>query len=238
MRPAHRPAVPWMALFVALALAAAATSIGHLERVPPIGWESRITPGFDPPIEYYIAYANDGFQSPMLQKREEIVAQWGPGALDVLKRLSDDPGWAAYHGDIQQLIALVKSPETLALLAQEAEKQLDAPDTERGASADLHGALARLAAADYTAFTNVLDARFATASAAKQRTFVYILLFRLRGENGADSEARLREIAKTVGDSATQKTIADALAENEGHKRAQEPMQTVLDAEREKEHRP
>lgn len=238
MRPARWPAVLWIAPALTLALLAAATSIRQMERVPPIGWESRITPGFDPPIEYFIAYANDGFLSPMLQKREEVVKQWGPNALDVLKRLSEDPGWAAYRGDIQQLITLVESPETLALLVQEAEKQLDAPDTDRGASADLHGALARLATADYGAFTALLDARFATASKAKQQTFVYMLMYRLRGEHAADCEARLNEIAKTANDGAIQKTIADALAENAGYLRAQEPMRTVLDAERGQEQKP
>lgn len=208
-----------------------ATSIRRVERVPPVGWETRITPGFDPPIEYFIAYGQYGFESVTPEKRKEVVEQWGPNALGVLKQLAEDPGWSAFRGDILSLIPLVKSPATTALLVEEAEKQMSKSDPAKQ-GADLHNALARLAGADVTAYLELLDAHFAAAPAEVQRVMVSVLAYRLRGDRGAECEARLTEIARTTADDGIRKTIADAIEVNNSRKRADEPMQAILDTER------
>lgn len=231
------PRIPLYAVVIVVALAAAKTPLPPVERVPPVGWETRVTPGFDPPIEYFIAYGPNGFESQTPEQQKEVVEKWGPNALDVLKRLADDPGWAAYRSEIQSIIPLVKSPEVAVLMVAEARKQLDGADSANK-PAELWNALARLANADYDAFVTLMDERFATVSPDRQRTLAGILCAQLRGDHAADCEARLNEIAKSTGDETIKKTISAALVDAAARKRASEPMQKVLDAERGKEKQP
>lgn len=227
-----------MACMAALTAFGVALAAGKLmvqaERVPPIGWETRVAPGFDPPIEYYIAYREAGFE---YDTAKETVAKWGPKALDVLQRMLDDPAWAAYRDDVSRLIPLVQSPEAVALLVKEAEKQIADPGALKD-KPDLHNALARLAGADYAAYVKFMDAHLASAKPEVQRTMIGVLTYQLRGDHAAECEARLKKIVKTSTDDGMQKLVSEAIAENDAHKRANEPMQKVLDAESRKGSQP
>jgi hypothetical protein len=208
---------------------ASSTRLRAPERVPPIGWETRIAPGFDPPIEYFIAYRQWGFETVSSDERRRTVESWGPKALNVLKQLRDDPGWAAYRGDIDLLIPMVKSPNTVDFLRQEAEKILLNPSSEQ---TELSSALFRFASADYEGFLKLLEAHVSTVARAQQFALVDTLINQLYGEHAADSEARLLKLASSSTDENIKKHIADAIASLKAARRVDEPMQIVLDAER------
>lgn len=214
---------------IAVMILASATSFREAERVPPIGWETRIAPGFDPPIEYFVAYRQWGFESVSNDEVRRTVESWGPKALDVLKQLRDDPGWAAYRNDIELLIPMVKSPETLDFLRQDTEKILLNPSSEQP---ELNNALFRFAKSDYEGFLKLLEAYMPTVARAQQFALVDTLINQLYGEHASDCEARLLKLASGSTDENIKKHIADAIAALKAARRVDEPMQIVLDAER------
>lgn len=219
-------------LLLAIAPALAITPPPPVLRVPPIGWETRIMPGFNPPIEYYLVYERGWVVS--VEKQHAIVRSWGPKAFDVLKAMSEDAAWAGFRDDILFLMQEADSPEKAVLFSSEAEKLISDPEAIKK-SADLYKALARLINADYGGYVKLLDAHLASASPEVRRSLVGVLTHQLGGEHGEECEAKLNAIAGTIGDDGVKEMIARAIAENNARKRAQEPMQKVLDAERGKE---
>lgn len=82
--------------------------------VPPHGWETHITPGFEPPIEGAIAFPPESWRGSTAGPRiRDKMDLWGPAAMPVLERMFDDPFWRDYRLQILSLIH--RGPESRRL---------------------------------------------------------------------------------------------------------------------------
>ena len=195
----------------------------------PIGWEKRLTPGFEPPVEYVVVYHTWGpGPGPEVDK---YVATWGPGAGPVLVSLLQQPEWKDFHGHILSVLDKVDSPEVTAFLTDEAKamaattEALSRPDYEK---ARLLNMLAKRhpAAADAVAFEIAQN----TAHPYFESIIGYFSI-RASQENGAACKAKLEELASGTSDARLRGRIERTFKGNAAQDRANEPMSVVLQRE-------
>lgn len=210
-----------------------------VQRAAPIGWETRITPGFDPPIEYEIVYAQPGYGEESAKSRKEIIASWGPNAFGVLKALAEDPAWAAFRPDIESLMQEVVSEEALDYFETRARNALETPTAQTPDGNALQNALHQLRRVNAVRFRELFDEVFPGAGAEARKPLLYVFTADLLNDTQAAACAtRLRAIRDSSTDEKERQIIGSALTNYETRLRADEPMQRILDAERGKEKQP
>jgi len=195
----------------------------------PIGWETRITPGFDPPIEYVLVYS---VYSPEAQSSlVETLKGWGPEAGQVLARLYRDPDWAEHRDQILTLLDKAEAPGVVEFLKEEVNSVIS--NASGGDHIDYR--LVRLltmlaqrdaATADRIAFDTVDNHACPAIQAAISYLFV-----RANQANGHACLAKLEAIATTSEDLRLRAEIPRRLAQRAAEVRAQEPMSVVLERE-------
>ena len=195
----------------------------------PIGWEKRLTPGFDPPIEYVVVYESWG---PGPGKEVDgYITQWGPGAGPVLVALYQNPDWKEFHHQILSVMDKVDAPEVTSFLMEEA-KQLastkEAPPRPDYEKVRLLNMLAKrdAAAADAVAFEiaqNPAHPYF--------ESIIGYLSIRATQENGAACKAKLEELAADTSDARLRDRIERTFKGDAAQNRANEPMSVVLQRE-------
>ncbi|MDZ4860117.1 MAG: hypothetical protein SGI88_14155 [Candidatus Hydrogenedentes bacterium] len=210
-----------------------------MQRVAPIGWETRVTPGFDPPIEYQIVYGSSGYESAPAEDIKKLISSWGPEAFGVLKKRGEDPAWKEFRPTIDLLIQENGSPETASYFAERAKEALNTPDENGPDGNVLQIALHRLRRVAPQEFEKLFEEAFPSASAPARRMLLTVFAFGLSDDTQAETRvARLRAIMKSASEDAERKLIADLLANYATQQRANEPMQRILDIERGNESQP
>ena len=218
-------------LIVGLGILAGTVVYAEIAPPPPgpIGWETRITPGFDPPLEYYLVYG--GYRYANNAKLDETIQGWGPKAGPALVSLYRNPEWADFRGPILNLIGKVDAPEISAFLKEEAETILtDSPPSGRPdyTKVSLLNMLARRdpATADEIAYRIVKD-----PAAPYFVSMIGYLTLRAGQDDGAPCRAKLEAIAAETNDAQLRQRIQNALSGQAAQIRAQESMHLVLERE-------
>lgn len=130
-----------MRLLTIVALILFLTPMAHASMMappdpPPVGWEERITPGFDPPVEYLFVYQLPDVPLNYLNDDgvRELLQRWGQDPAPVLIRLLGDTGWHSYHHQILHFLLQTKSPTALEYvkgkLAQVLRVEKPAPEDQ------------------------------------------------------------------------------------------------------------
>lgn len=82
---------------------------------PPLGWEARVLPGFEPSLESALARGGrftDDYA-------RECWKQWGPEAVEGFFTLFGDPAWEKFREPILRMLFLSPHPEARGRLEQE-----------------------------------------------------------------------------------------------------------------------
>lgn len=195
----------------------------------PIGWETRITPGFDPPIEYVLVY---GVYNPVAKPSlAETIQGWGPEARQVLTRLYRDPGWAGHRDAILALLDKVESPGVVEFLKEEVNLVISNASGGDHIDYRLVRLLTMLAQRDAaTADQIAFDTLEKRASPVIQSAISYLFV-RAGQANGDTCLAKLESLAKDSEDLRLRVEIQRQLTQRAAQVRAQEPMSVVLDRE-------
>lgn len=195
----------------------------------PIGWEKRLAPGFDPPIEYVVMYECWG---PGPRKEVDgYVAQWGPGAGPVLVALYRNPDWKGFRDQILDILNKVDAPEVTAFLAEEAERLASTKEAPPRPDYEKVRLLNMLAKRDANAADAVAFAIAQNPAHPYFESIIGYLSIRATQENGAACKAKLEELAAGTSDARLRDRIERTFKGDAAVNRANEPMSVVLQRE-------
>jgi hypothetical protein len=220
----------WTALGVAFLIAVAAGMASYAPPPPgPIGWETRITPGFDPPIEYVLVYEMWG-PSPGAALGETI-AKWGPQAAPALIGLYQTPDWEDRRSQILTLLSHFEGDEVTAFLCEEAVRQVETPVDEKRRNYLLSQLLGSLGKRDPSAADAIVTDILGKPDSPHLDTAIGYLLSQAAQPGGEAYRDKLERIADTTEVERISGWIRTALEQNAAQTRANEPMRTVLEQE-------
>jgi hypothetical protein len=195
----------------------------------PIGWETRIAPGFDPPIEYVLVFHSPG---PGQDKAfDEAVGAWGPEAAPVLIRLYRDPAWQVHRRAILDLLRRLDTPAVTSFLVEEAKAVLAAPPTGNRHDVSVQSLLGMLAKPDAATADGIASSVLSDAASPHYESAIAYFITRAGQENGANCRAKLEEIAAKTDNERLRERILRSLKTQDAQARAHEPMGVVLDRE-------
>ena len=195
----------------------------------PIGWETRITPGFDPPIEHVLVFREAGPQRD--ETFDKALRAWGPEAAPALVKLYRDPAWEAHRWAILGYLKRVDGPFVASFL-EEAAKALEVAPPVKGPGAIWPASLlAMLAERDAAAADAIAFGVLSDTASPHYESIIHYLQDRAGHEDGAACRAKAEEIAAETDDEHLGKRIRQALERRDAEARADEPMRLVLDRE-------
>ena len=197
----------------------------------PIGWEKRIAPGFDPPIEYVIVYGT-GWIGPDATLRD-VAAKWGGGAIKVLGAMYADEEWKEYHEPILSTIALIDAKESTEFLEAQYKDVLSRSNPKPADKSELSRLLSLLRARDPERANQLVDEGLKDMASPHFDTFVYDLTNRYTASRDAQLKAKLDDVLQTLPEgNLLRKSIADRLEGERSLQRADEPMDAILAKEK------
>ncbi|MCP4643208.1 MAG: hypothetical protein GY851_22360 [bacterium] len=195
----------------------------------PIGFETRLAPGFDPPVEYVVAFGEHLFGDPRTRFYPPKV--WGPEAVPVLSAMLRDPEWARHRQWILSLLDRFETPATPEALAKEAEALLaSAPKDGEDAHA-IMSVLTTLAKHDATRADAIALKAVEDSESPYYQQLVYYLQNRSTTTDGAPCRDKLKAIAQSTKDDKLRAQIEHSLESSASVLRAHEPMSIVLERE-------
>ena len=163
----------------------------------PIGWEKRITPGFDPPIEYCVVYGTTWIDP--APKMEECVAKWGPTAVPVLIKLYRDPQWAALQPRVLDIIGLFPpTTETKDFLLAEFATARAAITGDQDIWRLPYRLLSMIRKADPQRADALVEEGLKNPTDPCFETFVQDLFYRASEAGNKDAQARLDQVLQTL----------------------------------------
>lgn len=186
---------------------------------PPLGWEDRITKGFEPPIEYVIAIES-GTTNKAMQK---YLDSWGDDAVPVLKRLAEEPFWQDYRGKIQKFLQVGNvEPDWDAL-----EKRLLklVVESDRGETQEPYEILFSFGRGPEARALEVLEKAGANASPR----FLSAVSAAIASVASPARKEALERLQKARADSPELGSIRYDLEDISGRIRAQQPMKAPAD---------
>ncbi len=195
----------------------------------PIGWETRITPGFDPPIEYVLVYEMWG-PSPV-GTLDERVAAWGDEAVPALIALYEVPEWNDWRGQILTILDRFESEVVTAFLLEEAVKHAELPADKDHRNYLLPQLLGLLGKRDAAAADAIVDGFLSNPDSPHMNTAISYLLGRAGQPGGEPYRGKLETIAETTPTPRIAEWIHKALTQDASQMRANEPMRLVLERE-------
>lgn len=210
----------WMILAVFFAAVPAYAS--YYVPPPPIGWEERVTPGYDPGIESVLVRMS----RIELQKDDDIKAiwaKWDEGAVDVLLKLFDDKAWIAFRHHVLRLLSL--SPceratgwldDTFKTLATKSELTKEEQQT-----------LSYLLYSSQRPDAEITRERVELCLREGNRESRNWALGQLINQRTEESLARVTELAKNAENEQQRAWLLKAVDDARGYLRAQEPMEPV-----------
>lgn len=197
----------------------------------PIGWETRITPGFDPPIEYFIVYGGRGELS-----RDELLAKWGPGAVSVLVKLYRDPEWAEWKDKILLIISIFRTAEVMEFLTSEFAEARDQVPVTLKQRICLGYLLGMIRSRDPECADTLLEEGLKAPEGPYWREYAAYLAERIRPgaktEESNAARARIGQLLQTLPEKNPMRDfLTDAIFGSKEVRRAKEPMDVILKKE-------
>jgi len=192
----------------------------------PIGWETRITTGFDPPVEYVLVFGVEPGES-----YDDLSERWGPDAKPLLMRLYRDPDWRRQKHTALNLLAQYADPDVAAFAREEMPKLIETPVEDRNRQVALQPFLRMIATQDADeaiaiAFRvlNERDDGFAANA-------MWYLFGTAETEQGDTVNTRLAAFARDNPHRATAQRILSHLETAAAERRAHESMTKILTQE-------
>ncbi|MCL4694187.1 MAG: hypothetical protein KJ060_16955 [Candidatus Hydrogenedentes bacterium] len=195
----------------------------------PIGWETRITPGFDPPIEYVLVYEMWGPST--VGTLDEQVAGWGEEAAPALIALYEVPEWKDWRGHILTILDRFESEAVTAFLRDEAVKHAELPADKDHRNYLLPQLLRLLGKRDAAAADAIVNGLLSDPDSPHMNTAISYLLSRAGQPGGKSYREKLEAIAETTPTPRIAEWIHKALTQDASQMRANEPMYLVLERE-------
>ena len=230
----------WLCVLpLALSLVSGSVSADVFEtpKPGPIGWEKRVAPGFDPPVEYVVVYGTNRLDSRL--SASDYVAKWGPNALPVLITLYRSPEWAPWRRDIVVLVSGFRSPEALDFMIEEHNVLRGRDRMTNEERWVFSGLLYYIGQIDPKRADDLVEEGLKTPDGPHAETYVHYLAGKLgrvdRDGTGASARARLQKLLEALPPQAPLREIVDgALYGSKSVRRAKEPMDKILATEKRK----
>lgn len=195
----------------------------------PIGWETRITPGFDPPIEYVLVYEMWG-PSPVGTLNERVAA-WGKEAAPALIALYEVPEWKDWRGQILTILDRFESAAVITFLREEAVRHAELTADKDHRNHLLPQLLRLLGKRDAAAADAIVNGFLGDPASPHMDTAISYLLSRAGQPGGEPYREKLETIAQTTPTPRIAEWIHKALTQDASQLRANEPMRLVLERE-------
>ena len=194
---------------------------------PPIGWEERMTPGYEPPVEEVVVQMSRHHFERNEVTPGEVWKGWDAGAVQVLIHLLEDARWEKFRNHMITL--LVESPHARAHeWAEETLREAGLQEQAEDQPTWL-GSLLGQYAAKHPKKAEELRELFLEQGNAPMRHWA---LHQLIARGTAEALARAELLAQTLMPDANQRTwLLTRVEEARGHLRAQEPMDPRSEAE-------
>ncbi|MFA6244726.1 MAG: hypothetical protein WC655_27525 [Candidatus Hydrogenedentales bacterium] len=197
----------------------------------PIGWEKRIAKGFDPPIEYVIVYGTEWI-GPDVQMND-LVAKWGPGAVEVLAAMYRDPEWKEFRYGILNAIMLFDVKESKDFLVARYEEVRSRPNPTPQDKGELSSFLLRIRTHDPKRADQLVDEGLKDKSSPHFDTFVYDLSNRFVTSGDVALKAKLDGVLQALPEeSQLRQAVNYSLEASKARQRASEPMDEILSKEK------
>jgi len=213
------------------ALAAQGSLVRDIPKSGPIGWEKKVTPGFDPPIEYVLVFETDWLDP--RPAPEELWKKWGPGAAPVLEKLYHDPAWAELQRPILQLLATSSDPTVAEFFAQELVTTSALPNPTEEISAKVRQLLWFIQKLDPKRAGKLIEDGLRDPRSPHFQTFANSLQVLAAQRDNEDAKAQLDKLLNSLAeDNPLRKSIVYSITYNKTIQRADEPMDLILKKEK------
>ncbi len=197
---------------------------------PPESWESPVLPGFTPSIESVIV-ANRVQAN--IQELGGYTKAWGPKCVEALGTLFEDPRWAQFSNQLLNLMAHADYPEMRKWFEDRIAHLASVPAANMP-QGEPWQSLRTAMTLDQDRFRPILTRYVENGPPHIRRSSLWVLLstYDNTWENLAALEKLTRHLGQDPEDENARHAIMEHMRLRKGYLRAEEPMATVLEKEK------